>query len=192
MKAKKPARKAKHLNPVTIQAIRDQVYEIAEIIVSANYFVVDVDLEEENGRWYLRIYLDHPNTQVRVTLEDCKDISQALGPMIDEAVKELSDFPYMLEVSSPGLFRKLTKPREFIFYKGRRIELKPKKQDAFIAYLHGYDADTQSLLYRLSADEADEPQSIVWRPADLEVSLCPDLTEKIELKTVPRRITRYD
>jgi len=188
MPAKKT--KVKTLPPAVIESICDQVYEVAEIIVSANYFVVDITLEVENDRWYLRIYLDHPNTQVKISLEDCKDISEALGPMIDEAVAELKDFPYILEVSSPGLFRKLTRPREFQFYKGRRIELKPKKQPAFIAYLNGYDPSSEELIYRITSDESAEIQTLPVK--DLAVSLHPDLTEKIELKAVPRRITRYD
>ncbi len=184
--------KTKPLSPQQIQAIQDQVYELAEVIVSANYFVVDVVMELENGRWYLRIYLDHPNLAVRVTLEDCKDISDALGPMIDESVKVLEEFPYSLEVSSPGLFRSLTKPREFQFYKGRRIELKPKSGSPFIAYLAHYDRDTQVLTYRLSSDEASETHEVQWDPKALQISLSPDLTENIEIQTVPRRITQYD
>ncbi len=182
----------KPLSPQQIQSIQEKVYEVAEIIVSANYFVVDVAMELENGRWYLRIYLDHPNPTVRVTLEDCKDISEALGPMIDESVPELENFSYSLEVSSPGLFRSLSKPREFQFYKGRRIEIKPKGQEPFIAYLHRYDPETQMVIYRLSESEDEQTHELAWTPKTVQIALAPDLTANVETQTVPRRITRYD
>lgn len=191
MKEKKRYKTPK-LPPETIRAIEDKVYELAEIIVSANYFVVEVTLEEENGRWYLRIYLDHPNPTIRITLDDCKDISEALSPMIDENVPELADFSYNLEVSSPGLFRALAKPRELQFYQGRRIEIVVKGQQPFIAYLKGFDIPSSELVYAPTADPEAEVIRLAWNPKTVKVSLSPDLTEKIETQTVPRRITRYD
>jgi ribosome maturation factor RimP len=182
----------KKLTPEQIQSIEDQAYEQAEVIVSANYFVVDVKMELENGRWYLRVYLDHPNPAVRVSLDDCKDISEALNPMIDENIRELHEFPYSLEVSSPGLFRKLEKPREFQFYRGRRIEITPKGEKPYIAYLDSYNRESDALVLRLAKDEESETQELPWNPKTTQVTLSPDLTEKIETKTVPRRITRYD
>lgn len=183
---------AKKLSPETVRDIENQVAELAEIIVSANYFVLDIAMTLENGRWYLRVYLDHPNPQVRVSLEDCADISEALGLMIDDSVKELKDFPYSLEVSSPGLFRKLESPREFRFYQGRRIEIKPKASQPFIAYLDSFDGDANELVYRLADEETAEKHRLAWEPKAMEVSLAPDLTQNIELKTVPRRIRRDD
>lgn len=180
------------LTPEQIFSIEEQAYELAEVIVSANYFVVDVKMELENGRWYLRIYLDHPNPTIRVTLDDCKDISEALDPMLDENIKELDNFSYTLEVSSPGLFRQLTKPREFQFYQGRRIELKPKGESSFIAYLDTFDRETKELVYRLEQVETAETHRVLWDAKKLAVNLSPDLSQKIETQTVPRRITRYD
>jgi ribosome maturation factor RimP len=191
MKAKKRYN-TKTLTPEQVHAIQEQVYELAETIVSANYFVVDVEMVQENGRWYLRIYLDHPNPAVRITLDDCKDISEALEPMIDENVKELEDFSYNLEVSSPGLFRKLTKPREIQFYKGRRVELKLKGAAPFTAYISSYNPETREIGYQLSSEEDSELQQAHWDPKKLEISLSPDLSQTIETQTVPRRITRYD
>lgn len=180
------------LKPETIESIESQVAELAEFLVSANYFVVDIKLELENGRWYLRLYLDHPNEAVKVTLDDCKDISLALGPVIDESVKELKDFPYALEVSSPGLFRKLALPREFQFYAGRRIEIKPKNDPAFIAYLVGYDRETDEVLYKITQAEDAEIVRLSWDAKAFQACLSPDLTQPIETKVVPRRIRRDD
>lgn len=191
MKEKKRSRTSK-LTPEQIEAIEAQVAELAEVIVSANYFVVDVRLEEENGRWYLRIDLDHPNPAVRVTLEDCKDISEALDPMIEENVEALKDFSYALEISSPGMFRKLEKPREFDFYAGRRIEITPKGKKPFIAFLDCFDREADQVVYRLDKAPESEKHTLAWDPKKVRITLSPDLTEPVETKTVPRRITRYD
>lgn len=190
--AEKGRSQSKKLTPSQIEAVENKVFELAEVIVSANYFVVDVIMELERERWYLRIYLDHPNPAIRITLDDCKDISEALEPMIDENVPQLLDFPYSLEVSSPGLFRKLGKPREFDFYAHRRVEITQKGLKPFIAYLDSFDREHQEVLYRLTADEATELHRLSWTPKEVKVCLSPDLTEKIDIKEVPRRITRYD
>lgn len=191
MKAKKRYN-TKSLTPKQIQSIEDQVCELAETIVSANYFVLDVRMEQEQGRWYLRVYLDHPNPTIRITLDDCRDISEALGPLIEENVKELQELSYSLEISSPGLFRKLTKARELQFYRGRRVEIKPKRGEPFIAYIDGYDPASQEIAYRLSTKEEGETHRLHWNPKQMEISLSPDLTQKLETQTVPRRITGYD
>lgn len=188
----KPSAKKKKalpaLSPAQAASVIEQTFEVAEIIVSANYFVVDVDFVLEDDEWILRIYLDHPNEAVRVTVEDCKDISQALNPMIDEAIKELNEFPYVLEVSSPGLFRSLEKPREFNFYAGRRIEIQHKKEAPTFAELLGFDSEANAV--RIKRDDVEEKLS--WPAKDVKFSLSPDLTQEIEIKTVPRRIERYD
>jgi ribosome maturation factor RimP len=189
---KSNAKKQPSLSAAQIESIIDQTFEVAEIIVSANYFVVDVTMAEEEGEWILRIYLDHPNEAVRVTVEDCKDISQALNPMIDEAIQELNDFPFVLEVSSPGLFRTLEKPREFNFYAGRRVEIQAQKESPYFATVLGFDASAQAIRLQRHDDQTTKEETLAWPQKDLTVSLSPDLTQDIELKTVPRRIERYD
>ena len=176
------------ISPQAIESICNQTYELAEVIVSANYFVVDVDFIIEEGEWILRIFLDHPNEAVRVTIEDCQDISQALSPMLDENIAELEPVPYALEVSSPGIFRELTKPREFNFYANRRVEITVDNEQPYFAQVLGFDTENSQI--KLLVDET--PQTLPWPLGQTNICLSPDLTQEIEIKTVPRRINRYD
>ena len=76
--------------------------------------VVDVEWKVGKQR-FLRVYIDKPEG---VSHRDCQAVSEQLGVMLD--VEDLVPGPrYILEVSSPGLDRKLTKPGEFERFAGR-------------------------------------------------------------------------
>lgn len=68
------------------------------------------DLEVHRGRHggVLRVFIDKPGG---VDVEDCARVSEVLSRVLD--VEDPIPFPYDLEVSSPGLTRKLTKPRHY-------------------------------------------------------------------------------
>ena len=80
--------------------------------------LVDVEFVFERGRWVLRIYMDKEGG---VTLDDCAEVSRELGDLID--AEDMIDFPYVLEVSSPGLNRPLKKERDFARSIGKLIEV---------------------------------------------------------------------
>ena len=85
-----------------------------------NLIPLETSLEKENGKWFLRIFIycnDHP-----VNHQDCENISRSLGDMLDE----LLPFKYYLEVSSPGLDKKLKNPIEFQIFKGHSVLVKVK------------------------------------------------------------------
>lgn len=65
-------------------------------------YLVDVTYEEENGTWYLRIFVD---TNEGLTLEECVAVTELISAKLDE-----TDFiaeEYLMEVSSPGAERPL-------------------------------------------------------------------------------------
>ncbi len=55
-----------------------------------------------------------------VTLDDCEAVSRLLSPILD--VEEPVSGKWFLEVSSPGLERKLTKPRHFALSVGELVK----------------------------------------------------------------------
>jgi ribosome maturation factor RimP len=67
----------------------------------------------------VRVYIDKPEG---VTHGDCELISERLGKLLDEE-DVVPDGSYTLEVSSPGIERKLSKPRDFERVVGRKIWL---------------------------------------------------------------------
>ena len=102
------------------EGINAKVLEIAERVgASAGIEIVDVQMLGGGGARVLRIFIDKPEG---VSHADCEFISQNVGTIIDmEDVVPGSR--YTLEVSSPGVERKLTKPREFERFVGQKVKV---------------------------------------------------------------------
>ena len=79
-----------------------------------------VDVEWKIGRQrFLRVYIDKPSG---ISHRDCELVSQQLGVILD--VEDLVPGPqYILEVSSPGLDRKLRTPADYQRFTGRLARL---------------------------------------------------------------------
>ena len=79
----------------------------------------DVVFEKEGPDWYLRILIDRDGT---MDTDTCAEVSHALDPILDEA--DPIDQSYYLEVGSPGLGRKLTRPEHYEALKGQKVRAK--------------------------------------------------------------------
>jgi len=98
--------------------IVERVKELVEpIIKSMGYKLFDVEFKPEKG-WVLRIILDKEGG---ITIGDCEEVSKRVGALLD--VEDIIPVSYLLEVSSPGLTRELTKPSHFEFFVGRLVRL---------------------------------------------------------------------
>jgi ribosome maturation factor RimP len=93
----------------------ERVREAAERVAkSLGIEVVDVEWKVGKER-FLRVFIDKPGG---VSHKDCEAVSNQLSVILD--VEDLVPGPpYVLELSSPGLDRKLTKPAEFERFAGR-------------------------------------------------------------------------
>jgi ribosome maturation factor RimP len=105
----------------------DRVREIAERVASSSGLeVVDVEFRGGGKSRMLRVYLDKPaagaGALAGVTHEDCANFSREFSTVLD--VEDAApDGSYTLEVSSPGLDRKLTRATDFERFTGSRIKL---------------------------------------------------------------------
>ena len=118
----------------------DKVRQIAERVAgSSGLEVVEVEVCGAGTHRTLRVFIDRPfidrplvidrqgaspvvDRPDGVTHEDCSNFSREFGTIVD--VEDA--FPggsYVLEVSSPGLDRKLTKPADFERFRGQRVKL---------------------------------------------------------------------
>jgi ribosome maturation factor RimP len=98
----------------------EKVREIAErVAASSGLEVVEVELRGGGSSRMLRITIDKPGG---VTHEDCANLSREVGTILDveDAVPGGS---YLLEVSSPGLDRKLLRPADYERFTGNRVKL---------------------------------------------------------------------
>jgi ribosome maturation factor RimP len=105
----------------------DRVREIAErIAASSGLEIVEVEFLGSGPARMLRVFLDKPSAAsgdplAGVTHGDCANFSREFGTILD--VEDAVPGSYTLEVSSPGLDRKLTKPADFERFAGSRMKV---------------------------------------------------------------------
>lgn len=99
----------------------EHVREIVDRVAgSQGLEVVDVEFRGQGGKArMLRIYIDKPGG---VTHDDCANVSREVGTILD-VEDAVPGGTYTLEVSSPGLDRKLSRPAEFERFTGSRVKL---------------------------------------------------------------------
>jgi ribosome maturation factor RimP len=99
--------------------IHRQVEEICEsLVVSEGMELVDLEYRREGPRWVLRLFIDKDGG---VNIDDCARISRELGDLLD--VKDVIPQAYVLEVSSPGLNRRIRKKEDFSRFVGEKVQL---------------------------------------------------------------------
>jgi ribosome maturation factor RimP len=107
----------------------DRVREIAERVAASNGLeVLDVEFRGSGPARMLRVFLDKPGSAdplAGVTHGDCADFSREFGTILD--VEDAVPGSYTLEVSSPGLDRKLAKVSDFERFTGTRVKLTTKE-----------------------------------------------------------------
>jgi ribosome maturation factor RimP len=83
------------------------------------YELSDLELRLGGKDGLIRVFIDRPDG---VGLSDCEAVSRQLSALLD--VEDPVPGHYVLEVSSPGLDRKLTKPEHFQRFVGRDVRIK--------------------------------------------------------------------
>ncbi len=99
-------------------AILSKIEAIAERVAQpAGIEIVEVELKGGGQNRFLRISIDRPEG---VTHADCEMVSHEVGTILD--VENIVPGHYTLEVSSPGVERKLLKFRDFERFTGKKIK----------------------------------------------------------------------
>jgi ribosome maturation factor RimP len=89
--------------------------------------IFDVQLRRESIGWVLRVVLDRPvaaaahNQDTGISVSECQRVSQDLSAILDAEIT--FDWPYTLEVSSPGLDRPLRSLGDCRRFTGRLAKL---------------------------------------------------------------------
>jgi ribosome maturation factor RimP len=104
----------------------ERVREIAErVAASSGLEIVEVEILGGGKARMLRVFLDKraagTDPLAGVTHEDCANFSREFGTILD--VEDVMPGSYTLEVSSPGLDRKLIKAADFARFTGSRMKL---------------------------------------------------------------------
>lgn len=116
-----------------------QVREIAKRVASSEGLeLVDAVWKGGLKQGILQIYIDKPGG---VTHGDCETVSRQLSTIFD--VEDFFPHSYSLEVSSPGLDRKLFKPSDFKRFAGRKATFRLKNpfegSKQFAARIRGFE-----------------------------------------------------
>ena len=91
---------------------------IEPVVRSEGLFLLELDISGDGRGMVLRLFVDREGG---VSLDECVAISRQVGDILD--VEDIIAERYRLEVSSPGLNRKLKYAREFDVFAGRQARL---------------------------------------------------------------------
>lgn len=98
------------------EAVRTLITPTADEL---GYFLWDVEYVKEGADMILRVTID---SDEGITIDDCERMTRAIDPLLDEA--DPIEDSYLLEVSSPGIERDLTRPEHFEVCTGDEVELR--------------------------------------------------------------------
>ncbi len=120
--------------------------------------LVEFERAGSKARPVYRLRIDRPDSTPGqgVSLDDCQSVSRSLESRI-EGSGQVPD-RYVLEVSSPGVERPLTKPRDFQRFRGREVAVLGRVP------LHGSGKRVEGELVGLNEDAGRE--TILLRTAD--------------------------
>ena len=95
---------------------------LLEDIENKGYELIEIEQHSLRKGIKFVLYIDHDNG---IGLDDCISVSKASEMIIDEFIDPES---YELEVSSPGLDRKLNKKEDFDRFIGKTIKIRLKEK----------------------------------------------------------------
>jgi len=101
------------------ETVAAKIEEIAERIASsAGLELVEVEVKGGGNARLVRITIDRAEG---ISHADCSLVSEQVGGELESG--DVVPGHYTLEVSSPGLERKLIKPKDYLQFQGRKAEI---------------------------------------------------------------------
>ncbi|SDJ01148.1 ribosome maturation factor RimP [Salimicrobium halophilum] len=110
--------------------------------------LVDVVFEQEGKNWFLRVFIDK---EEGIDIEECGIVSERLSEQLDK--EDPIEYPYFLDVSSPGAERPLKKKEDFLKYVGEYVYMKLYEpvdgEKEFEGTLRSFSADIAEVEIRI-------------------------------------------
>lgn len=126
--------------------MRNDIYDnIEKIIQSLGASLYDIEVVSEFDETIFRVMI---TKQGGVNLDDCAEVSRELSPFLD--VNPPIENEYRLEVSSPGIERKLINPKHFIQSIGEKVKLKITEVGQVIGLLK--DANEKEIVIEVNGE----------------------------------------
>lgn len=94
---------------------------VAQVVEDQGYELVEVEFKGASRKSVLRIFIDKATG---ISHRDCELVSEQVGTVLD--VEDLIPFSYTLEVSSPGLERKLVRESDYARFEGQSARIQTR------------------------------------------------------------------
>ncbi len=149
------------MNKMLLEDLREKVADIAAAVAAARGVDVwDLSLGRGPKGWVVKVILDRPEGFVGV--DDCADVNVRLRARLE--LENALAGAFDLEVSSPGLDRRLRGPGDFERFRGMLARLKVKgglRPEAVVGRIvgvgeGGLELDTESGRRRFAFDSVAE------------------------------------
>jgi ribosome maturation factor RimP len=102
------------------ETVAERVWQVAApLVMDEGLELVDVEYRRESRGWVLRLFVDREGG---VSLDDLTRVSRQLGDVLD--ANDVIPGSYTLEMSSPGINRRLRRPEHFSRYVGEKVRVK--------------------------------------------------------------------
>ena len=102
------------------EAVVSKIKQIAlRVTESEGLELVEVEVKGGGNQRLVRIWIDKP---AGITHGDCELVSQQVGTILD-VEDVVPGGRYTLEVSSPGVERKLLKPADYLRFQGKKVKV---------------------------------------------------------------------
>jgi len=139
------------------EAIAAKIEEIAQrVTTSEGLELVEVEVKGGGGSRFVRISIDKPSG---VTHADCEMVSQQVGTILD-VEDVVPGGRYTLEVSSPGIERKLLKLHDYERFQGRKIRATLREA---VANQHHWEGTIAGLAGQIVTLQTDSGSTIEFR-----------------------------
>lgn len=130
---------------------------IAPIVENAQLYLEDVNISVAGTERTVHVVVDLPEDQTGgVSLDAIAELSHQLGDAIDD---QTDARPYTLDVSSPGLSRPLTEPRQWKRNLGRIIKVKLHHSEVVVGRLQEVGEDAVVLVPDLPRKKGMKPKT---------------------------------
>ena len=149
-----------------VQEEQNIISLLSEPLKFEGFDLIEVKVGMLNAQKKIQIYIDSPNG---IQIDDCVNVNHITKNIFGKTNQYYKD--YVLEVSSPGIFRKLKTPDHFKSSTGKRIKVHLQKNIEGLITVTGNlqkcDEDTICILPDKNGSDMIIPYSFISR-ANLE------------------------
>jgi len=109
------------MDPEQYATVEGRITSLAEQVAAQMGLEVVLAEIKGGGRSIVRIFIDQPGG---IALSDCERFSKRFSAVLD--VEDAIPFSYVLEVSSPGLDRRLVRAADFVRFSGKAARVRTR------------------------------------------------------------------